>query len=360
MLALASINNWDIRQMDVKSAYLNGSIDEEIYMKQPIGFEDKTGRVCRLQRSLYGLKQAGNIWNREFSETMEKIGFTKLKTNYCCFIRRQGEKFAIILVWVDDLVIFTDSPAESNQVEKELTSKFDIKVIGEPSMLLGMKISRNMSTGSITLSQTHYIDAMLKKFGLTDANPVTTPLDPHVRLDDKKYNEETHSDEQSPNNQGSGTYATAIGSLMYAALGTRPDIAYAVKTLAQYMQNPQPIHWTAVKQIFRYLKGTCSHMLTYDRDAHKSTIEIEIYCDADWASNTHRKSISGYVFLMAGGAVAWSSKEQSTIVLSTAEAEYTAATHAVESSDETLCYFEGFLIFSYEDVNCGLCFLRFS
>jgi hypothetical protein len=124
------------------------------------------------------------------------------------------------LVWVDDLVVFTDSPAESNKVEKELTSKFDIKVIGELSMLLGMKISRNMSTGSITLLQTHYIDAMLKKFGLTDANPVTTPLDPHVRLDDEKYNNETRSDKQSPNNQGSGTYATAIGSLIYAALGT--------------------------------------------------------------------------------------------------------------------------------------------
>lgn len=193
-------------------------------------------------------------------------------------------------------------------------------------MLLGMKIDQNNDGSIITLSQTHYIESILKRFGLEDANPVSTPLDPNVDLD---YIDPSPS-EISPNNRGSSLYATAIGSLSYSALATRFDIANAVYRLAQFTRNPQPKHWTAVKRIFRYLKGTKDLHLTFGGSEQDWTTEINAFCDADWASNADRKSVSGYVFTLAGGAIAWSSKKQTSVALSTAEAEYVAATHATK------------------------------
>jgi hypothetical protein len=163
MLALTAVNNWEMRQMDVKGAYLNGYLDEEIYMQQPPGFGDGSGRVCRLRRSLYGLKQAGNVWNRGFSKAMEEIGFRKLKNDYSCFIWQVESIFAIVLVWVDDLISFTNKKTESDLLEHQLKQKFDVKVLGEPSMLLGMKISRDKSNQKLTLSQTHYIESLLRR-----------------------------------------------------------------------------------------------------------------------------------------------------------------------------------------------------
>jgi hypothetical protein len=331
MLALATINRWDVRQMDVKGAYLNGWLKEEIYMKQPAGYDDGSGRVCRLIKTLYGLKQAGNEWNNEFDGTMKDLAYTNTRSDYCCYIRRQGENFAIVLVWVDDLVVFTNSPAESDRVEHELKQKFEIKTLGEPSLLLGMKITRDKENQITTLSQAHYVDKILHRVGLQDANPVSTPLDPNVNLEtNEAEQDESGNDREFDHDRASGIYARAIGSLMYAAIGTRPDITYAVHTLAKFTKSPQSKHWTAIKRIFRYLKGTRDFHLTYGGPEHIHSTEISIYCDADWASSTDRKSISGYVFLLAGGAVSWSSKKQATVALSTAEAEYVAATHAAK------------------------------
>ena len=190
MLALAAIHNWEIRQMDVKMAFLNGKLQEEIYMRQPAGFTDGTERVCRLRRSIYGLKQAGNVWNKEWNRAMEDLGFTCIKTDYCCFRRYNENTIAIILIWVDDLVIFTNNKSELDRIERELKSKFEISVIGEPSMLLGMKITRDCNKRTITLSQAHYIDQILKRFGLQDANPVQTPIDPNINLDTEDTSEQ--------------------------------------------------------------------------------------------------------------------------------------------------------------------------
>ena len=181
----------------------------------------------------------------------------------------------------------------------------------------------------IIISQTHYINSLLQKFRLENMNPVSTPLDPNVDLDENKNSEKLDSEgEEDP--RGSFIYATLIGSLMYLALGTRPDITYAVNRLAQFTQNPKPKHWTAVKRIFRYLKGTRNHALTYGGSDEILNQDLNIFCDADWASDADRKSVSGYIITLAGGAVAWSSKKQTTVALSTAEAEYIAGTHAAK------------------------------
>ena len=329
LLALTAVNNWKLRQFDIKGAYLHGMLHEVIFMEQPEGFNDGSGRVCRLIRPLYGLKQSGNVWNEEFSNTMLTLGFTQLKTDYCCFIRRNKEEFTILIVWVDDILAISLNDAGNDQIEQELKKKFEVNSIGKPTLLLGMKLEQKDHL--ITISQTHYINSLLQKFGLENLNPVSTPLDPNVNLDGNKDSKNIDN-EGEHDSRGSFTYATLIGSLMYLALGTRPDIAYAVNRLAQFTQDPKPEHWTAIKRIFRYLKGTRNHALTYggSDDLLVLNQDLNIFCDADWASDADRKSISGYVITLAGGAVAWSSKKQATVALSTAEAEYIAGTHTAK------------------------------
>ena len=325
LLALGAINNWKLRQFDIKGAYLHGTLHETIYMRQPEGFDDGSGHVCRLIRPIYGLKQSGNIWNEEFSSTMIEIGFTQLKTDYCCFIRRaENDDFTILIVWVDDILSFSLTDAGNDHIEQELKRKFEVNSIGNPNMILGIKFTQE--DNYISLSQAHFVETLLQKFGLENANPVSTPIDPNINLDTP----ETSENEDKPNEKISNSYATLISSLMYLALGTRPDISYAVNKLAQFTQKPQPKHWTAVKRIFRYLKGTRNYSLTYGGSEDLLNQDMNIFCDADWASDADRKSVSGYVITIGGGAVAWSSKKQSTVALSTAEAEYIAATHAAK------------------------------
>ena len=178
----------------------------------------------------------------------------------------------------------------------------------------------------ISLSQAHFVEDLLQKFGLENANPVSTPMDPNIDLDAP----EDLENEETPNNKISDSYATLIGSLMYLSLATRPDITYAVNRLAQFTSNPLPKHWTAIKRIFRYLKGTKNYSLTYGGSREILNQDLNIFCDADWAADANRKSVSGYVITLAGGAVAWSLKKQATVALSTAESEYISATHAAK------------------------------
>ena len=193
-------------------------------------------------------------------------------------------------------------------------------------MLLEMGISQNQENSSIKLFQTAYIDSLLKKHGLENANPVSTPLDSNIKLD-LDPNEENNFEMQGELSEcPSIGYMMLISSLMYLAIRTWLDIAYSVQYLAQFTQDPKPIHWTAVKWIFRYLKGTRTLGLNYGGEDE----DLNIYCDADWASDADRKSVSGYVIMLAGGAMAWSSKKQSTVALSTAEAEYVATTHCAK------------------------------
>ena len=324
LLAIAAIEDWDIQQVDIKGAYLNGQLKEEIYMKQPTGYEDGTKRVCILFRLIYGLKQAGNVWNEEFDQTMKNMGYTRLRTDYCAYVLRTSDDMSILIVWVDDINMFAKKRSTNEELIKRLKEKYEITVLGEPTLLLGIHIQRDRKNRSITLSQAQYVRKILEKARMSESKPVSTPMDPNITLHETDDQNDTET-----NSRTSNEYATRVGELMYAAHATRPDILYATVTLAQFTKNPSPTHWTALKRVFRYLIGTTNHTLTYD-GRRSSTIEPERFVDADWASNPHRKSISGYVFTIAGGAVAWSSKKQSRIALSTAEAEYVAAVHAVK------------------------------
>ena len=326
ILAIVPIKRLKMHQMDVKGAYLNGILKENVYMRQPEGFSDGTNRVCWLQKTLYGLKQSGREWNKELDRRLKAKGFNNLRSDPCAYIQRNGDDLEIVTVWVDDLMLFATSVAIMEHLGEELKTTFDITDLREPSKIVGIEIIHRKN--SLTISQPQYIDSILQKHGMQDANPVSMPLDPNVKLESNK----TEREENNNND-----YASLIGSLQYLTVATRPDIAYAVNRLASFTANPSFEHYNAAKRVLRYLKGTQNYEITY-RDQNNRLIgpvDSNIFygfSDAAFANAEDQKSISRYVFLANMGAITWMSKKQSTIALSTTEAEYIALSEAAREA----------------------------
>ena len=311
--------------MDVKTAYLNGELEEDIYMRQPEGFI-KVGeehKVCKLQRSLYGLKQAGRSWYKKIDAYLEELGLKRSNLDSCVYYQKKEKDMLFIALYVDDLLIFANNHKTIDELKEGLQRKFDMKDLGEAHYCLGIRITRDRAKGIIRIDQEKYIESILEHFGMTDCKAVSTPMDPSVTLT-KDMSPSTREEENSMRDV---PYQNAVGSLMYAMLGTRLDIAFAVGAVSRYSSNPGELHWRAVKRIFRYLKGTIGHAVEYKRDGS----DIHGYSDADWAGDPDsRRSTTGYTYILAGGAVTWSSKKQPTVALSTTEAEYMALTQAAK------------------------------
>ena len=322
ILALAAAHDLDLGQMDIKGAYLNGNLKEEIYMAQPEGHDDGSGKVCRLHKTLYGLKQSGREWNNRFNNFMtEKAGYTRVTKDFCVYYRWHSEGIDIVAVWVDDLLLATKG--RLLLMKREILAEFEGTDQGDPRLLLGIEIHRDRSARTITITQGQYIRKILRRFTMSDSHPVSTPVDHSIHLNPATEN----------NRMNIALYQRAIGSLMYAAIGTRPDLSFAIQTLSQFNHEPSTEHWTAVKRVLRYLNGTLDLGITYDGASIGNSISVEGYSDSDWASNhNNRRSISGYTFLMGGGAISWSSKKQPTVALSSMEGEYMAITHAWKQS----------------------------
>ncbi|KAJ3474391.1 hypothetical protein NLI96_g12482 [Meripilus lineatus] len=323
ILALAARNDWEIHQMDVKSAYLNGTLDEVIYMRQPEGFIEpgKEHLVAQLIKTIYGLKQSGRYWYQEFSQALGELGFVKCAADPCVFYHRSSSgDILIIAIHVDDSTIVANSLRFLSKFKERISQRFEMTDLGEIRFLLGFEITRDRPARTIHLSQRAYLTDIISRFNLTDSYPLSIPIPPGTIL----------SIEQSPQtaeeiqDMKMVPYRELIGALMYASIGTRPDISFSVSLLAQFMSNPGRAHWEAAKRVLRYVKGTLDYRLTYG----STTSGLESFSDADWASQSHRHSISGYIFLIDGGAISWSSKKQPIIALSTAEAEYIALNHA--------------------------------
>lgn len=316
-------------QYDVVGAYLNAEVEEEIYMRQPPGYDDGSGRVLRLIKALYGLKQGGRVWNQHFNSTMvEKLGFQRLSADICVYVKTVGSEMIVFGLHVDDMLGGADSDALMDEFETQIRRYYDITNLGTPRMLLGLEVSHHSDLRTITIRQTHFILTALDRFGMAGCAPASTPMDLNVRLVKEPEDADLSEMKDVP-------YQAAIGTLMYAALGTRPDISYAVQTLSQFSSRPGPAHWTAVKRVFRYLKGSLDYGITYGRkgeprtQAYYKNFRLEGYTDADWGANpVDRRSISGYTFLIGGGLVAWSSKKQAVVALSSTEAEYMAVSYA--------------------------------
>ena len=311
-----------IHQMDVVTAFLNGELEEEIYMRQPEGYvvPGKEHMVCKLRKSLYGLKQASRCWNKALHDHMKQIGFERSPSDPCVYIQRMGS-VTVVAVYVDDLILITETSEEMETVKESLKKKFRMKDMGRLHYCLGISIMQDDDDKSIWLHQKQYICNMLKRYGMTEANPALTPADVNVKL----VKGDGVSKEVDP-----VMYQSMVGSLLYTAMATRPDIAHAVGVVSKFNSNPTEAHLTAVKRILRYLKGTINLALKYKEDETNSLIG---YSDADWAGDLDdRYSTTGNLFLLAGGAVSWVSKKQHVVALSTTEAEYIALSLAAQEA----------------------------
>ena len=324
LFALTAMLNLELYQMDVKTAFLHGDIDEEIYMKQPEGFvvSNKEHLVCKLKRSLYGLKQAPRQWYKKFDTFMLSQGFDRSYADHCLYTKKDIDDSPIILVlYVDDMLLAGKRKTSLDALKDQLKLVFSMKDLGNAEHILGMRISRNRKDKLLFLSQEKYIEKVLNRFNMAEAKSLGVPLPSYLKLSKA----DCPKDEMEINAMKGIPYASACGSLMYAMVATRPDIAYAVGVVSRYMSNPGKAHWEAVKCVFRYLKGTQRKCLCYGKGA----LNLQGYCDADMAGDLDtRKSTSGYIFTVAGGAVSWCSKLQKIVALSTTEAEYISATEA--------------------------------
>jgi hypothetical protein len=328
VLALAAQEDYEIHQIDVKGAYLNGELtaDEVIYMRQAPGYA-KPGsedQVLLLKKPLYGLKQSGRRWYHRLYHALKKLfNLARCEVDHAVFYRRSGTNLIAIIAHVDDLTIVTSSVLLMREVKSKFSQEFEITDLGEIHWLLGIEILRDRSTRTISLSQKSYIDSVLKRYGLEDAKPLAIPMDPNTKLSNTQSPVTTREYAEMRD----VPYREVVGSLMYAAIGTRPDISYTVGILSRFIENPGRAHWEAAKRVLRYLKGTRDLRMTYGGDNSEGLVG---YADADGSMNEDRRAVSGYALIINGGAVSWSSKRQEIVVLSTTEAEYVAATHAAK------------------------------
>ena len=323
LLAFAIQNGMIIHQMDVVTAFLNGTLDEDIYMEQPPGYIKKGEEhlVCKLKRSLYGLKQSSRCWNTVFKQYMESINFKQCTADPCIFVTGEEADLTIVAVYVDDLIVIAKTPETIKKIKESLAARFKMKDLGKLHYCLGISIQHDEERGSLWMDQRQYIQSLLKRYGLSQAKTATTPADINVKL----VKNDGVSKPVNPLN-----YQSMVGSLLYAAITTRPDIAQAVGAVSKFNSCPTEAHLTAVKRIFRYLKGTIDLCIKYERSADNRLVG---FSDADWAGDlTDRHSTTGNLFMMSGAAIDWISKKQPVVALSTTEAEYVALSAATQEA----------------------------
>jgi hypothetical protein len=289
LISLASIYNLEIHQMDVKTAFLNGYLDEEVYMEQPEGFiiPGQENKVCKLVRSLYGLKQAPKQWHERFDNVVISNGFRLNETDKCIYFKMFDSNIVIICLYVDDMLIFSNSISCIKDTKDFLSSHFDMKDMGIANTILGIKLHK--IGNAYAISQTHYIDKVLNKFSHLHDKISRIPYNSSLKLGINKNRCVSQLE-----------YSSIIGSLMYAMHWTRPDIAFAVGKLSRYTSCPSIEHWKAISIVLGYLKGTKSYALYYE--GYPSVIEG--YSDANWnCVDDGSKSTSGWVFTLGGAAI---------------------------------------------------------
>ena len=281
--------------------------------------------LFRSLKALYGLKQSGRRWYQVLRKILTKLGLTRSKHDHAVFFRRENNILTtILLAHVDDSTITAPTPAIIQATKDGLHEHLEIHDMGEIHWMLGLEIRRNRDLRTISISQRSYIDSIITRYGFEDAKPLSIPIVANSTLSRNDCPTTTSDIGKMANRP----YREAVGSIMYAVVGTRPDISFAVGQVAHFSDNPGQLHWEAVKCIFCYLKGTRDYWLVYGENGPLISGDT----NADGMSNKDRHAISGYAFLIDGGAVSWSSKHQPIVTLSTAEAEYVAATHAAKEA----------------------------
>ena len=325
ILSMIAHENMELEKLDVKTAFLHGELEEVIYMQQPEGFvvSGAETQVCRLRKSLYGLKQSQRQWYKKFDSYMLRIGYSRCEFDCCVYMRLCEDSSPIyLMLYVDDMLIASKNLHEIECLKALLSKDFEMKNLGAAKKILGMEIHSDRSNGRLWLTQRSYLEKIVELFGMGNAKAVSTPLANHFKLS----NAQCPKSEEDIAEMKLIPYASAVGSLMYVMVCTRPDIAHAVGLVSRFKSNPGKEHWCAVKWILRYLKGAIDVGLLFGKG---SSLSVRGYVDADFAGDIdNRRSTTGYVFTLAGGPVSWKSTLQATVALYTTEAEYMAATQA--------------------------------
>ena len=313
IVASAVLRGWKLHQFDAITAFLHGDVDSSIYMELPEGFEEP-GYVCRLRCSLYGLKQAPRIWYQCVHRVLASHGSIMAQSDNCVFYQSD----CVVCVYVDDFLVAAASTHEIEQVQRALQTEFRLNDLGIPRSFLGIQFDYHADE-SVSIHQQQYIQKVLSDFGMETCQPNTTPMNPRQILNHRP-------DEEIPDEEAKAWFATAIGSLMYLMVGTRPDIAFALGTLSCFTSQPQSHHQVALQRLLRYIKATQSHRIMYRSG------QLIGYTDTDFGGSVITDgaySMSGYVFQLAGAPVSWSSKRQGEVATSMTHAEYIGQYNAI-------------------------------
>ena len=327
VLCIALSNGWSLKQLDVNNAFLQGTLSEEVYMAQPSGFVDKDHphHVCKLHKAIYGLKQAPRAWYQELSQFVLSSGFTNSTSDASLFVYLHDSNVIYLLVYVDDLIITGNNQQVINNFVHQLSKRFSLKELGVLNFFLGIEVIHTAS--GLFLSQHQYIRDILDKFNMINAKETTTPMASNTQL---KLHDGT-----GPTN--ATTYRQLIGSLQYLSL-TRPDVAFAINKLSQFMHAPSELHWAHLKRVLRYLKGTIQHGLILTKN---SSLHLTAFSDADWGGDLDdRTSTTGYILFLGNNPVSWKSVKQKSVVRSSTEAEY----RALANTAAEILWFKNLLI----------------
>ncbi|GJS38172.1 retrotransposon protein, putative, ty1-copia subclass [Tanacetum coccineum] len=279
--------------MNVKTAFLNGYLDEDIYMVQPEGFVDPNHpkKVCKLQRSIYGLKQASRSWNKRFDEKIKRFGFAQNLDEPCVYQKASGSNVILLILYVDDIIIMGNHIPSLQSVKNYLRKCFSMKDLEEAAFILRIKIYRDRSKRLIGLSQNAYMDKILKRYKMDNSKRSHIPMQERLDLN-KSQGAQTPKE---VNRMKNVPYASAVGSIMYAVRCTRPDVAFAQNMTSRFQQNPGELHWTAVKNILKYLRNTKDMFLVYGENP-ESELLVDCYCNAGFEIDINdMKSLTGYV-----------------------------------------------------------------
>jgi hypothetical protein len=326
-IALAANHDLEIEQMDAVTAFLNSEVDGDVYVELPPEWEENgqtfsKDECCKLLKALYGLKQSPRLWQGKLRSCLAHLGFTPLVTDQAVYINKKTG--IMIVTYVDDMLILGKSMELINKLKKELSEQFECEDLGSAAYFLGVRITRDREARTISLCQDAYIKKILERFGMENCKSVNTPMASGAAV----Y---MVPNTVQASHQDTTWYQSMVGSIMYLATHTRPDIAYTVSVLSRFLNNPSTQHIAAAKRVLQYLSGTIYLGIVFGGNGHPDDEEYRLigYSDSDWGGDhSTLASTSGYVFFFGGGVIACRAKRQTTVAQSSTEAEYIALAHA--------------------------------